>query len=217
MLERIIIRRFYGQLLSSLVATWGLSLLLSQGALLIFGPQIKSVPTPFGSFALAELSYSYYRLFMLGIALITIAGLWALFRYTRFGVHARATMQNPRMARALGVDTERIYALTFGLGAGLAGLAGGLLALTANIGPFYGMSYTPQAFITVVVGGGADVITGLLASVLSLGAAKTIFMNQFNILLGHVAMLVLAFVIIRLMPAGISEWIERRRVRVRGR
>ena len=216
-LERVIIRRFYGQLLSSLVATWGLSLLLSQGALLIFGPQIKSVPTPFGSFALAELSYSYYRLFMLGIALITIAGLWALFRYTRFGVHARATMQNPRMARALGVDTERIYALTFGLGAGLAGLAGGLLALTANIGPFYGMSYTPQAFITVVVGGGADVITGLLASVLSLGAAKTIFMNQFNILLGHVAMLVLAFVIIRLMPAGISEWIERRRVRVRGR
>ena len=216
-LERIIIRRFYGQLLSSLVATWGLSLLLSQGALLIFGPQIKSVPTPFGSFALAELSYSYYRLFMLGIALITIAGLWALFRYTRFGVHARATMQNPRMARALGVDTERIYALTFGLGAALAGLAGGLLALTANIGPFYGMSYTPQAFITVVVGGGADVITGLLASVLSLGLAKTVFVNQFNILLGHVAMLVLAFVIIRLMPAGISEWIERRRVRVRGR
>ena len=216
-LERVIIRRFYGQLLSSLVATWGLSLLLSQGALLIFGPQIKSVPTPFGSFALAELSYSYYRLFMLGIALITIAGLWALFRYTRFGVHARATMQNPRMARALGVDTDRIYALTFGLGAALAGLAGGLLALTANIGPFYGMSYTPQAFITVVVGGGADVITGLLASVLSLGAAKTIFMNQFNILLGHVAMLVLAFVIIRLMPAGISEWIERRRVSVRNR
>ena len=216
-LERVIIRRFYGQLLSSLVATWGLSLLLSQGALLIFGPQIKSVPTPFGSFALAELSYSYYRLFMLGIALITIAGLWALFRYTRFGVHARATMENPRMARALGVDTERIYALTFGLGAALAGFAGGLLALTANIGPFYGMSYTPQAFITVVVGGGADVITGLLASVLTLGAAKTVFVNQFNILLGHVAMLVLAFVIIRLMPAGISEWIERRRVRVRGR
>ena len=69
----------------------------------------------------------------------------------------------------------------------------------------------------MVVGGGADVITGLLASVFSLGAAKTIFMNQFNILLGHVAMLVLAFVIIRLMPAGISEWIERRRVSVRSR
>ena len=74
------------------------------------------------------------------------------------------------MAQALGVDTSRIYALTFGLGTMLAGLAGGLFALTSTIGPFYGMNYTPQAFITVVVGGGAEIISGLLASVLSLGA-----------------------------------------------
>ena len=216
-LERLIIRRFYGQLLSSLVATWGLSLLLSQGALLILGPQVKSVPTPFGSFAIADLSYSYYRLFMFAVAILAIAGLWALFRFTRFGVRVRATMEQPRMARALGVDTSFIYAMTFGLGTMLAGLAGGLLALTASIGPFYGMSYTPQAFITVVVGGGAEIITGLLASVITLGAVKTVFMNQFNILLGHVAMLMLAFLIIRLMPAGISDWVERRRVRFKGR
>jgi len=216
-LERLIIRRFYGQLLSSLVATWGLSLVLSQGALLILGPQVKSVPTPFGSFAIADLSYSYYRLFMFAVAILAIAGLWALFRFTRFGVRVRATMEQPRMARALGVDTSFIYAMTFGLGTMLAGLAGGLLALTASIGPFYGMSYTPQAFITVVVGGGADIITGLLASVITLGAIKTVFMNQFNILLGHVAMLMLAFLIIRLMPAGISDWVERRRVRIKGR
>ena len=216
-LERLIIRRFYGQLLSSLVATWGLSLVLSQGALLILGPQVKSVPTPFGSFAIADLSYSYYRLFMFAVAILAIAGLWALFRFTRFGVRVRATMEQPQMARALGVDTSFIYAMTFGLGTMLAGLAGGLLALTASIGPFYGMSYTPQAFITVVVGGGADIITGLLASVITLGAIKTVFMNQFNILLGHVAMLMLAFLIIRLMPAGISDWVERRRVRIKGR
>jgi branched-chain amino acid transport system permease protein len=216
-LERLIIRRFYGQLLSSLVATWGLSLVLSQGALLILGPQVKSVPTPFGSFAIADLSYSYYRLFMFAAAILAIAGLWALFRFTRFGVRVRATMEQPQMARALGVDTSFIYAMTFGLGTMLAGLAGGLLALTASIGPFYGMSYTPQAFITVVVGGGADIITGLLASVITLGAIKTVFMNQFNILLGHVAMLMLAFLIIRLMPAGISDWVERRRVRIKGR
>ena len=216
-LERLIIRRFYGQLLSSLVATWGLSLLLSQGALLILGPQVKSVPTPFGSFALGELSFSYYRMFMFGIAMLTIAGVWALFRYTRFGVRARATMEDPRTARALGVDTARIYALTFGLGTMLAGFAGGLLALNANIGPFYGRTYTPQAFITVVVGGGAEIVTGLLAAVLLLGAVKTIFINLFNILLGHVGMLVLAFMIIWLMPAGISDWVERRQVRMRGR
>jgi len=216
-LERLIIRRFYGQLLSSLVATWGLSMILSQGALLIFGQLIKTVPTPFGSFTIHDLSYSYYRMFLFVVALALIAALWAVFRYTRFGVRARATMQEPRMALALGVDTSRIYALTFGLGTMLAGLAGGLLALTSTIGPYYGMNYTPQAFITVVVGGSAEIVSGLLASVLSLGAIKTIFMNQVNILFGHVAMLVLAFVIIRLMPSGISDWMEKRQTSLRGR
>ena len=216
-LERLVSRRFYGQLLSSLVATWGVSLILSQGALLIFGQLIKTVPTPFGSFTIHDLSYSYYRMFIFVVAMALIAALWAVFRYTRFGVRARATMQEPRMAQALGVDTSRIYALTFGLGTMLAGLAGGLLALTSTIGPFYGMNYTPQAFITVVVGGGAEIISGLLASVLSLGAIKTIFMNQVNILLGHVAMLVLAFVIIRMMPSGISDWIEKRQTKMKGR
>lgn len=209
-LERLVIRRFYGQLLSSLVATWGLSLLLSQGALLALGPQIKTVPTPFGSFALGDLSFSWYRVFLCLAALSLIAAVWILFQYTSFGVRARATMENPRMARALGTDTKRIYALTFGLGTALAGVAGGLFALTATIGPFYGQSYTAQAFITVVVGGAANIFSGLVASVLSLAAVKTVFMAQFNILIGHVAMLVLAIVIIRLMPAGISDWIEKR-------
>lgn len=210
-LERLVIRRFYGRLLSSLVATWGLSLLLSQGALLALGPQIRTVPTPFGSFALGDLSFSYYRVFLCLAALSSIAAVWILFQYTSFGIRARATMENPRMARALGTDTERIYALTFGLGTALAGVAGGLFALTATIGPFYGQSYTAQAFITVVVGGAANIFSGLVASVLSLAAVKTVFMAQFNILIGHVAMLVLAIVVIRLMPAGISDWIEKRR------
>ncbi|MGD9536413.1 MAG: branched-chain amino acid ABC transporter permease [Alphaproteobacteria bacterium] len=214
-LERLVVRRFYGALLASLVATWGISLILSQGAFLVLGPLIKSVPTPFGSFAVGELSFSYYRLFIFAMGLVLIAAVWALFRFTRFGLHARATMQDPSMARALGVDVARIYTLTFGLGTMLAGLAGGLLALTSTIGPFYGQSYTPQAFITVVVGGGAELVSGLLASVLSLGAVKTVFTNQFNILLGQVAMLVFAFVLIRLMPSGISDWIERRRLESR--
>ncbi len=211
-LERLIVRRFYGQLLSSLVATWGLSLLLSQGALLIFGPQIKTVPTPFGSFAVGELSFSYYRIFLFVAAMLLIAAVWILFKYTRFGLHVRATMENPRMARALGVETGRIYALTFGIGTGLAGIAGGLFALTATIGPFLGQNYTPQAFITVVVGGAANIFSGLIASVLSLAAVKTVFTAQFNILLGQVAMLVVVIVVIRLMPTGISGWLEKRRL-----
>jgi branched-subunit amino acid ABC-type transport system permease component len=142
---------------------------------------------------------------------------WALFRMTRFGVHARATMENPDMARALGVRTASIYMLTFGLGAALAGIAGALFALTAPIEPTFGRSYTPVAFITVVVAGGADIIGGLLASALSLALVKTAFTSQFNILLGHVAMLVAAFVVIRLLPDGISDYVERLRARATGR
>lgn len=211
-LERLIVRRFYGQLLSSMVVTWGVSLALSQSALLLLGPQMQTVPTPFGSFSVGELSYSYYRVFMFAMVLIMFAAVWVVLTKTRYGIRARATMENPEIAKALGVRTSHIYSLTFGFGAGLAGLAGGLFALTSSIGPFYGQSYTPQAFITVVVGGSADILVGLLASVLSLGAFKTFFTNQFNILFGHVAMLVVAFAIIRLMPAGISSWIEQRRV-----
>ena len=128
LLERLIIRRFYGQLLSSLVATWGLSLLLSQGALLAFGPQIKTVPTPMGSFSVGELSFSNYRIFLFIISIVLIIGVWSIFNWTSFGLQARATMENPKMAKALGVNINRIYALTFGLGAGLAGIAGGLFA-----------------------------------------------------------------------------------------
>lgn len=216
-IERLMIRRFYGQLLSSLVATWGLSLILSQGALLVFGQLIKSVPTPFGSFTVGGLSFSWYRVFLAVVALLLIGGLWLLFSRTRFGVYARATMENPEMARAMGVDTSRIYMITFGLGTALAGFAGGLLALTSTIGPFYGRGYTPQAFITVVVGGAADIFAGALVSVLSLGAIRTVATEHFNILIGNVAMLVFAFLVVLFMPAGISDWIEKRRVHARAR
>jgi len=214
-IERLIVRRFYGELLASLVATWGLSLILSQGALLLLGPLIRGVPTPFGSGTVGALSFSYYRVFLFVVALVLIGAVWGLFKFTRFGLRARATMQDPAMARALGTDVERIYALTFGLGTALAGVAGGLLALTSTIGPFYGQSFTPQAFITVVVGGGAELVSGLLASAVALGFVKTAFTSNFNILIGQMAMLVFAFAVIRLMPSGISDWIERHRLQRR--
>ncbi len=212
-IERLMIRRFYGQLLSSLVVTWGLSLVLSQGALLVFGQLIKSVPTPFGSFSIGALSFSYYRIFLAAVSVLLMFGLWLLFKRTRFGIYARATMENPEMARVLGADVSSLYMITFGLGTALAGFAGGLLAMTSTIGPFYGRGYTPQAFITVVVGGAADIVVGASASVLSLAGIRTIVTEQYNILLGNVATLGFAFLVVLLMPAGISDWIEQRRGR----
>lgn len=211
-LERIIIRRFYSQLLSSLVVTWGVSLIVTQGALLLFGPLIQNVPTPLSNFVVGELSFSYYRVLLLVLTCLLIAGLWALLKFTSFGVRARATMENAEMARALGVDVRWMYMVTFGLGAMLAGVAGGLLCVTGAISPFFGQGFTGQAFITVVVGGGADVVIGILTSSFSLAFVRTVVTSEFNILLGYAAMLIVALVIIRLLPTGISDWISKRRV-----
>ena len=212
-LERLIIRRFYGQLLSSLVVTWGLSLLLGQSFLLVIGPSIRGLPTPFGSFSVGGFTYSYYRLFMFAVAFILVCAVWAFLKYTKFGVEARATMENPQMACALGINVDKIYMLTFALGAALAGIAGSLFALQSPIEPTFGRNYTPIAFITVVVGGSADIVSGLIASTLSLSGIRTIFTSQFNILIGHVSMLVAAFVFIRFVPNGMSELLETIRAR----
>ena len=212
-LERAVIRRFYGQLLSSLVVTWGVSLVMTQGALLLFGPLIRNVPTPLGNFVVGEFSYSYYRVVLLIVTCALIFAVWALLTFTSFGVRARATMENAEMARALGVDVRWMYTITFGLGSMLAGVAGGLLAVTNTISPFFGQAYTGQAFITVVVGGGSEIITGLMSSALSLAFVRTVVTSQFNILLGYAGMLVFALIVIRFLPTGISDWIAKRRIR----
>src|SRR5882757_5331520 len=116
-LERTIVRRFYHRPIDSLVATWGISLIMTQGALLLLGSGAPGVGTPFGS-----VSFSVYRLVLVAVAVAVLVGLYLLFMKTRFGRHARATMQNAAMARALGVPVNKIYSITFGLGAALAGL-----------------------------------------------------------------------------------------------
>src|SRR6476646_8820359 len=102
MLERAIVRRFYGRELGALVVTWGISLILSQGALAVFGPFLPAIPIPGGSVALGQYSFSVYWLIVIALACALIAGLWVLYNYTTFGLQARAAMQNPAMARALG-------------------------------------------------------------------------------------------------------------------
>jgi branched-chain amino acid transport system permease protein len=122
-------------------------------------------------------------------------------------------MEDPEMADALGVNTRHVYALTFGLGSALGGIAGGMFALTATISPFFGINYTPLAFITVVVGGGANVITGLLASVLALAGSQTLVNNLVNVYVGYLGMMGTALIILLVLPRGISEYLERRKIR----
>ena len=208
-LERLIIKRFYGRELGALVVTWGISLIMGQTTLNIFGPFMQAIPIPGGSFALGQFSFSGYSIALIITAVLLLIALWWLYTRTTFGLQARATMQNPAMARALGVNTDRIYMLTFALGAGLAGFSGALMAPTVSISPVMGQQFVAPAFITVVVGGGANVLTGAAGSSLLLSLVKTPVGFWLGAFLGTVALLLAALIIIRLMPNGISAYLQR--------
>lgn len=208
-LERLVIRRFYGRELGALVVTWGISLILSQGALLVFGPFMPAIGIPGGSYTIGPYSLSGYWLMMIALCVALVFGLWWLYQKTEFGLHARATMQNAEMARSLGVNTSRVYMLTFSLGAGLGGLSGALLAPTTSIAPFMGTQFVAPAFITVVVGGAANVIAGAVGSSLLLSFVQTPVGLVFGAFLGVIALFFAALVIIRLMPSGISTFLQR--------
>ena len=175
---------------------------------MVFGPFLPAIPIPGGSVAVGQYSFSVYWLTVIGLACVLIAGLWAFYNHTTFGLQARATMQNPAMARALGVDTGRVETPTFSLGAGLAGFSGALFAPTVSIAPFMGQQFVAPAFITVVVGGATNVIIGAVGSSL-LSLVNTSIGFVFGAFVGTVALLLAALVIIRLMPDGVSAVLQR--------
>jgi branched-chain amino acid transport system permease protein len=214
-LERLVIRRFYGNLLQSLVATWGISLLISQGMLIALGPSLPSLPMPLGGFKVGGHAYATYRIVLALIGLMVLLLTWWLFNRTKFGMRARATMQNAEIAQALGVDTTKMYLIVFGIGSALAGLAGALYVPTTVIGPFYGTSFLAPAFVTVVVSGGADVITGALLTSIVLGIIEGSFSLTWGTTIGRLALLIATMLIIRVLPTGISGYIAARGERKR--
>ena len=209
-LERLVIRNLYARPLDSILATWGVSLIASQGTLILFGPTMQGIGTPFGSFSLGSLSYSYYRLVLFAAALLVLGLLYIIFNRTRFGVLARATIQEPHMANALGVDTQKVYALTFGIGAALAGLTGGLYAPTMTMVPSMGATFLMEAFVTVVVGG-ADVLIGTAPAAAFLAVVKAGMTSWQGQLFGQIGLLIAVIIVIRVLPKGITGFILKER------
>jgi branched-subunit amino acid ABC-type transport system permease component len=159
---------------------------------------------------IGSLSYSAYRFVLMGTAAGLLVALYVLFNFTRFGVLARATIQAPHMAEALGVDTRLIYSFTFGLGAALAGATGGLYAPTMTLVPTMGSQFITEAFVTVVTGGG-DVFLGTAPAAAILGfirAAMTTWQGQ---LAGQIGLLVAVIIVIRVLPRGVSGFLLRER------
>ncbi|WP_322515611.1 branched-chain amino acid ABC transporter permease [Rhodopseudomonas palustris] len=207
--EYLIVRRFYKRPLDSLLATWGLSLIVTQSMLLIVGSSVRGIGTPEGSFAIGDYTFSSYRLVLFAAAVAVLVGLFIVFMKTRFGVIARATMQNAAMARALGARTGRIYAISFGIGAGLAGLCGALYAPTMTLIPTMGATFVVESFVTVVIGG-ANVLLGTAPAALLLAAIRMTLNASYGQIIGQIGMLVAVILIIRVLPEGLSSVLVRR-------
>ncbi len=204
-IERTVIRFLYGRPLETLLATWGISLILQQTVRSIFGPTNREVGTPqwmSGAFELGGLSLTYNRVAIVLFALAVFAVLLLVLRYTSLGLQVRAVTQNRRMAAAMGIKTDRIDALTFGLGSGVAGIAGVALSQIDNVSPNLGQSYIIDSFLVVVFGGVGN-LWGTLVGAMSLGIANKLLEPWAGAVLGKILLLVAIILFIQKRPRGL--------------
>ena len=205
LLEWTIIRRLYGRPLDTLLATWGVSLMLQQAARSIFGPQGKSVLTPTwldGSVTAGTLVMPYTRMFIMGLALACLLGMWIFLYYSRVGRRIQATMQNREMAACLGISTRKVDALAFSVGSGLAGVAGCALTLLSQIDSNVGAKYIVDSFMVVVLGGVGQ-LAGAFAGALGMGLLNTVWEYQTTASLGKVLTFVCVILFLQWKPSGI--------------
>jgi urea transport system permease protein len=203
--ERTIIRFLYGRPLETLLATWGLSLILQQAVRVAFGASNREVGAPSwmsGSFDVGGMSITYGRLWIIVFTLAVFVLLLMVLRYTRLGLEMRAVTQNRAMAASMGIRTSRIDALTFGLGSGIAGIAGVALSQIDNVSPNLGQGYIIDSFMVVVFGGVGN-LWGTLVGAFTLGIANKFLEPYAGAVLGKIAILVLIILFIQKRPRGL--------------
>jgi urea transport system permease protein len=205
-LERSVIRWLYGRPLETLLATWGISLLLMQSVRTLFGAQNVEVSNPSwmsgGVTVLGGLVLTYNRLVIMAFALLVLFLVWVLLNRTRLGLFVRAVTQNRHMADCVGVPTGRIDMLTFGLGSGIAGLGGVALSQLGNVGPDLGQGYIVDSFMVVVLGGVGQ-LAGTIIAALGLGELNKILEPYAGAVLGKIAILVLIVLFVQKRPQGL--------------
>lgn len=202
-IERMVISRLYGRLIETMIATWGISLLLIGGMSMLFGTTTTGIASPFGGLSIGEYQFSGYALFVILITLVMLVGGWLVLRYTRAGLVARGTMQDAQMASAFGQNHKAVFMYTFTAGAALAGFAGGILAPLVGVVPTSGSYYIAKSFITVIAGGPV-VIAGTLSGATFFGTISQSFTLLFTPGAGQIALLIAAIVLLRLLPRGIT-------------
>jgi urea transport system permease protein len=205
-IERSVIRFLYRRPLESLLATWGISLVMQQCFRMVFGANNVQVNSPSwlqGHFSVNDVLFGYNRVFVIGFAVVIVIGTWLLLTKTPLGLLIRAVMQNRNMASCVGVRTDRVNMLTFAFGSGLAGLAGSFLSQIGNVGPSMGQDHIVNAFMTVVVGGVGSIV-GTVYSALGVGTGDQVLQQVTGSpVAGKIVMLVLIILFLQWKPGGL--------------
>jgi urea transport system permease protein len=205
-LERTVIRWLYGRPLETLLATWGISLILMQLVRTLFGAQNVEVSNPSwmsgGVTVLGSLVLPYNRIVIIVFAILVVGAVWAVLNRTRLGLFVRAVMQNRRMADCVGVATGRIDMMAFGLGSGIAGLGGVALSQLGNVGPDLGQAYIVDSFMVVVLGGVGQ-LAGTVIAAFGLGEVNKFLEPLAGAVLGKICILAFIIVFIQRRPQGL--------------
>ena len=208
--EELLIRRVYTRLLDTILATWGLSLILKQAIVMAFGPGSHSVPNPLPmSLSVLGVDYPAYRLFIMAVALAALGATFWLFFRTEWGLTARSVIANRSMAACLGIDTRRLDRVTFACGAGLAGLAGAVMTPIVSIDPQMGTGFLVPAFLSILVGGLGSVAAPL-AGATAVGATDNLVSTFYSPVWAQGVVFTLAILLIRMFPDGVMARVRRR-------
>jgi branched-chain amino acid transport system permease protein/urea transport system permease protein len=202
--ERTVIHRLYERPLDTLLATWGISLVIQELIRAIFGTSAQSVSNPLREpIVLFGASFSTYRVFLTFLAAALIGATYVLFKHTDFGIKSRAVIQNDEMANTLGTNVRRIYMYTFTYGAALAGIAGTAIAPILSVDPNTGLGYLVQSFFVVILGGTGSILAGTLGGSAVIGGAATTLSFVSSQTFAQTVVFAFVIVLIRLKPQGL--------------
>jgi urea transport system permease protein len=204
-IEKVIVQRLYHRPLDTILATWGIGIIIQQVVRLTVGAESRFVRGPqilSGNTEIGGLVMSNYRLFVIVFSIAVLGATWALMTRTEFGMKLRAIIQNRRISECYGIEANRVFSLTFAYGAGLAGVAGALITPLFSTVPTMGTALVVDAFLVVIVGGLGSLLGAASAAVL-IGEATAIFSMLMNDTLGRIAVLAGIIVLIRFRPRGL--------------
>lgn len=204
-MEKLLITRLYGRKMDSLLATWGISLILQQAARSIFGSQGVNVNAPEfleKGLTIGSCTFAYNRIFIIGMVFLCLLIVYVIMNKTKFGAQMRATMQNRAMAQCMGINSKKVDCITFGLGSGLAGIAGCSIALLGSVDSTVGQNYIVYSFMTVVLGGVGNLL-GTVIGAMIIGFSSIIVESYQSASIARAIVLIIIIVFLQFKPKGL--------------